>query len=412
MSTVRIEPLAETHRAAVLALAQDKQLGDTAALLPSESADIDRLIAQNGADPCRELTFVILDDALVVGAVTLKKLAAPDHSAELAYWIGTAHHRKSYASVGSQRALAYAFDELLVGHVHSHYLKVANVGSAKVLAKIGFKQDPNRADQPVADRFAKQFPDDHWTFVRLNRPDDIAGAARVYARRWDARMTQYCGGRASCFALVEELMGQMLQGESLRVLELGCGTGAFTARQLKIATPPRHITAVDASAKNLLIAKHVIGADSRVTFVQADLTGDDWAAGIQPESIDAVFLGWVTHEIAPAHLPNLYANIAKVLRPGGMLFNTDFMDALQPGFRSLSGDYQRRRVLADFKPYNDRFDQLPPVTEAMASQTTTPAKTNLYHSPDTHIRHLHHAGFAEAEVVWRYLGFSMVMAVK
>jgi len=412
VTSIRIELLNESHRAAVRALASDETLSHTAAPTPARDADIDQLLAHNAAGPRVVRTFAILDGALVVGTVTLKRLDAGDNSAELSYWVGTEYHRKGYAFGGAQLAVAYAFDELLVDYMHAHFLKVSNVGSLRVLQKLGFTKDPNKEDMKSEGRFAARFPDDYWTFVRLNRPADIAGAAKGYARRWDAYMTQYCGGRASCFELAEELMRQRLQGESLRVLDIGCGTGAFTARQLGIDGPQRHVTAIDGSATSLLIARHVIGTDPRVSFVQADITTDDWAAKLPPGSIDAAFIGWVTHEVPPGSLPRLYGNLARVLRPGGVLFNVDFMDALEPGFRGLADEYRRHRVTDEFRTYRARFESLPPIAAAKASELPARTTPSIYHAAATHVRHLHQAGFVEAEAIWRYIGFSMVMAVR
>lgn len=88
------------------------------------------------------------------------------------------------------------------------------------------------------------------------------------------------------------------------------------------------------------------------------------------------------------------------------------MDALQPSWRSLSGDYQRRRVGTSFQTFNARFDKLSPVAQAIAADRQTKTKWNVRHTPDTHMRLLRDAGFVETEEVWRYLGYSMVMAVR
>jgi RimJ/RimL family protein N-acetyltransferase/ubiquinone/menaquinone biosynthesis C-methylase UbiE len=397
----------------VLALTRDETLNRTSAVPhPCTDAHVSQWIADNKAGPRSALTFAIRSAAEVVGAVTLKRLEASDNSGELAYWVGTPHQRKGYAVRGARLALDYAFDELLLDYVHSHSLKKSNEGSVKTLRALGFVPDSNKQDIPTEGRFAAKYGDDHWTFFRLDRPADITGAAKVYSRRWDAMMTDYCGRRTSCFELVEELMRQMLSGEALKVLDLGCGTAQFTVRQLAYETPARRMTAIDGSAKNLMVAKSVIGADPRVTFVQADLTTGGWSGDMATGTFDAAFLGWVTHEIEPWHLPTLYANVAKLLRPGGLLFNVDFMDGLQPSWRSLSGDYQRRRVSPDFAAHSVRSDALPPVAAAIASDKRTKTRWNVRHTPATHMQLLRDAGFVESEEVWRYLGYSMVMGVR
>lgn len=170
---VRIELLNETHGTAVLALANDAALSKTSSVpFPCTKSHVDQWVADNQAAARSALTFAIFDDALIVGTVTLKRLEAADHSAELSYWIGAAHQRKGYAVSGSRIALAYAFDELLLDYVHSHSLKISNPSSIRALHKLGFTPDPNKRDIPTDGRFAKHFAGDHWTFVRLDRPAD------------------------------------------------------------------------------------------------------------------------------------------------------------------------------------------------------------------------------------------------
>jgi SAM-dependent methyltransferase len=267
---------------------------------------------------------------------------------------------------------------------------------------------------PVEGRFAERFAGDAWVFYRLDRPKpvDLKQAAIEYQRHWNGYMSSYCGGRTSCFELVEELMRQMLQGEGLNVLDIGCGTAAFTARQLLIKSPPRRITAVDGSEKGLLVARQLVASDAAVTFIKGDLTENAWTSGLTAGSYDAAFLGWVTHEIEPRHLLTLYANISQLLRPGGLLFNADFMDGLQGDWRNLGGDYQRRRPANGFPAFNARFERLPEVAAAIARDRQTRTRWTVRHAPDAHKRHLFDAGFVEAEEVWRYVGSAMVMAIR
>lgn len=168
--TISIEPLDETHRTAVLALAGDESLSWAAAPLPTHPADVDRLIANNRAGPRSVLTFAIRHELQVVGTVTLKRLEAEDNSAELSYWLGKAHQGKGYAFQAAQLALDHAFNALRLDYVHAHSLKDNNKPSIGVLRRLGFQPDPVRPDLKTEGRFAERYPDDHWTFFRLNRP--------------------------------------------------------------------------------------------------------------------------------------------------------------------------------------------------------------------------------------------------
>lgn len=415
MTDVSIEVLGETHADAMLRLARDPELSRTSSVPETcEAAHVAAWIKDNQAEARTSLTFAIIDRGVVAGAVTLKRLDAPDNSGELAFWVGPEHRGKGLAQKAAGLALDYAFNRLLLDDVHAHCLRDSNPASSRTLMSLGFTADKSRADLPVDGRFAEHFAGDSWAFYRLDRPKpvDLGQAAIEYQRLWNGYMSSYCGGRTSCFELVEELMRQMLQGEALNVLDIGCGTASFTARQLLVKSPPRRITAVDGSEKGLLIARQLVAPDAPMTFVKGDLTENAWTSELTDESYDAAFLGWVTHEIEPRHLPTLYANISRLLRPGGILFNADFMDGLEGNWRNLGGDYQRRRLGNAFPAFNARFEKLPEVAAAIAQDRQTKTRWTVRHVPDAHKQLLLDVGFVEAEEVWRYLGSAMVMAIR
>jgi RimJ/RimL family protein N-acetyltransferase len=119
-------------------------------------------------------------DAEAVGIVTLKKIVIGD-SAEVAYWIGTSHQGLGYAKAAGRAALAYAFETLDAKYVHAHYLRASNPASERVLTALGFAPDHSRTDFPTRaagpdDRFYQAFPDDVWTFMRLDRAAWRSGA--------------------------------------------------------------------------------------------------------------------------------------------------------------------------------------------------------------------------------------------
>lgn len=415
MTDVSIQVLSDAHAEAMLHLMRDPELSWTSSVPTfGEAAHVAACVRENDASPRRSLTFAIVTEGVVAGAVTLKGLDAPDNSAELAFWVAREHRGKGLAQRAAALALDYAFNRLLLDYVHAHSLRGNNPASRRTLEAAGFTTDKSRADLPVEGRFAEHFEGDAWTFYRIDRPGpvDLSQAATEYQRLWHGYMTSYCGGRTSCFELVEELMRQMLQGEALNVLDIGCGTAAFTARQLSIAAPPRKITAIDGSEKGLLVARQLIEADAPVTLIKGDLTENAWTSDLAVGTYDAAFLGWVTHEIEPRHLLTIYGNIARLLRPGGLLFNADFMDGLEGDWRNLGGDYQRRRLGNDFPAFNARFEKLPEVAAAIARDRQTRTRWTVRHAPSAHKQHLLDAGFAEAEEIWRYIGSAMVMAVR
>jgi RimJ/RimL family protein N-acetyltransferase len=170
--TVTIELLSTRHASALLRLAQDARIAETSSVpVDCTSADVDGWVANNDTKPAVSLTFAILADDVVVGAVTLKRLDAPDHSGELSYWIGTEFQRRGYASAAARLAVEFAFGHVGLSRIDAHFLKQHNPASGAVLRRCGFEPDAHRSDLPTAGRFAEAFPVDHWTFVHLLRPE-------------------------------------------------------------------------------------------------------------------------------------------------------------------------------------------------------------------------------------------------
>jgi SAM-dependent methyltransferase len=93
------------------------------------------------------------------------------------------------------------------------------------------------------------------------------------------------------------------------VVDLGCGPGDPATRLL---SEMHRVLGVDISAGQLAIARRLA---PRASFVQADLT----RFALQPNSVDAAVSFYATgHLPAAAHAP-FYAEVARWLRPGGLL---------------------------------------------------------------------------------------------
>lgn len=108
------------------------------------------------------------------------------------------------------------------------------------------------------------------------------------------------GREPSCEALTA-----VVQGEPQRVLEVGCGTGAFAAR-IAAALPGAELKAVDQSPRLVELTSRR-GIDARVADVE-ELPFDD-------ASFDAVAAMWMLYHVGDLHRG--LAEIRRVLRPGG-----------------------------------------------------------------------------------------------
>ncbi|MEU5416503.1 class I SAM-dependent methyltransferase [Streptomyces clavifer] len=102
-------------------------------------------------------------------------------------------------------------------------------------------------------------------------------------------------------------------GDGLRVLDLGCGTGASTAALLA-AAPHARITGVDASAGMLDRAAGKRWPDT-VEFLHAPV--EELAGRFDPGSFDAVFAGYLFRNLTDPDAT--LAAVSGLLTPGGRL---------------------------------------------------------------------------------------------
>jgi cyclopropane fatty-acyl-phospholipid synthase-like methyltransferase len=110
-------------------------------------------------------------------------------------------------------------------------------------------------------------------------------------------------------AWLDKLLDRLPAGD---VLELGCGNGPLETQVL--ASRYRY-TGVDLSEEQLRRARERV---PNATFMQADLTDVEFAAG----SFDAVCAFYVLNHVPRELLPALFAHVHAWLRPGGFFLAT------------------------------------------------------------------------------------------
>ncbi|MFF7373034.1 methyltransferase [Streptomyces tricolor] len=148
--------------------------------------------------------------------------------------------------------------------------------------------------------------------MTLLRDEDLTAAFDHASRSYDALTAANPGYRAHLRRSVRRL-GLPGDGAGLRLLDLGCGTGASTAA-LRAALPAARITAVDASAGMLrrAAAKPWAGA---VTFVRAPAERLAEAGVTGP--FDAVFAAYLLRNVSDPDA--VLVGVRDLLAPGGRL---------------------------------------------------------------------------------------------
>lgn len=138
------------------------------------------------------------------------------------------------------------------------------------------------------------------------------------ARRYEAQVEALFSGAAGAMRrrglslLARRWRG--LDQRALSVVDVACGAGAFLA-DLKRAFPRARVAGVDLSPTYTVQAARVSGAG----VAQADATRTPFADG----ALDAVTSVYLFHELPPKIRPRVAAEMARIVRPGGVVVLAD-----------------------------------------------------------------------------------------
>jgi ubiquinone/menaquinone biosynthesis C-methylase UbiE len=149
------------------------------------------------------------------------------------------------------------------------------------------------------------------------------------AERYDYQVEVLFGGaaapmrRQALVPLREALLRRPGGPAKARLLDVGCGTGAFL-REVKRNHPRLAVTGLDLSAPYLSVAGRRLADWSRVELIE----GAAEAMPFGDAEFDAVSVVYLFHELPPRTRRAVVDEIRRVLKPGGTLI---LVDSLQTG---------------------------------------------------------------------------------
>jgi len=110
-----------------------------------------------------------------------------------------------------------------------------------------------------------------------------------------------------------------------RVVDLGCGPGVHSTF---LARHGMKVVGVDRSGAALVKARQLAGFyDAEVDFVAGDILDVPLPDG----SADVVHDSFVYHNVRPEARARYVSEVARLVRPGGLLVMTEFSDRMSPG---------------------------------------------------------------------------------
>jgi SAM-dependent methyltransferase len=241
--------------------------------------------------------------------------------------------------------------------------------------------------------------------------------ARQWIDRWDRQQEGYLPDREDVFATIADAVEIVAGRPDPVVIDLGCGPGSLSGRLLE-RLPEAHVIGVDADPLLLKLAE----ANYRLPLVDHDLRDPAWVLALTlPRPADAVVSTTALHWLRIGELAEVYAQAARLLRPGGILLNGDEMRTASPGMASLHEALNRRQIeradVADREEWGAWWNAI--ADDADLSELVAARRARAVEHPhdltlsyDVHVRLLRDAGFGEVDSIRQYGGHRIVAAIR
>ena len=252
--------------------------------------------------------------------------------------------------------------------------------------------------------------------------------ALSWITRWDAQQQVYMPDREERFTALIDAVAEGTGRPDPLVLDLGCGPGSLAVRLLD-QLPAATVIAVDADPLLLALGRSAASTTSAdLRFADHDLRVPGWSAALGLDRLaDAAVSTTALHWLSPEALAAMYAEVATVLRPGGLLLNGDHLaedESAAPtlarlGRALVEREEQRRAPQGPRETWTGWWDAVradPALTELVAARERSSVESEHHGSPsgrlDVHVAALRAAGFTEVGTLWQRGDNRLLCAVR
>jgi SAM-dependent methyltransferase len=241
-------------------------------------------------------------------------------------------------------------------------------------------------------------------------------AALAWIDRWDAQQQNYLPDREERFTALIDAVEEGTGRKDPLVLDLGCGPGSLAVRLLD-RLPAATVIAIDADQVLLTLGRAAFAGRTGLQFADLDLRTPGWTAALgldrQPDAaVSTTALHWLPQQALTA----LYAELAALLRPGGLVLNGDHLkdDAEAAPTLARLGQALIEREEARRFPGGQSDSWLgwweavtadPSLAGPVAAREECRVDSEHHGSPSgqlsSHVAALQAAGFAEIGTLWQ-----------
>jgi SAM-dependent methyltransferase len=250
-------------------------------------------------------------------------------------------------------------------------------------------------------------------------PELDRDTARGWIERWDRQQEESLPDREDRFTALIDAVQEAAGRPDPLVLDVGCGPGSLAVRLLA-RLPQATVVGIDADPVTLTLGRAAYQDIPGLRFVDLDLRAPGWSGRLGLDSArrspDAAVSTTALHWLPEPDLRALYAELATVLRPGGLLLNGDHfaLDAKQyPTLAGLDLTLRQREDLRRFPAGHRESWQAwwdaAAADPALAGHVTERQRRHVdagHHGSSssqlaTHVDALRAAGFAEVGTLWQ-----------
>lgn len=233
-----------------------------------------------------------------------------------------------------------------------------------------------------------------------------------WLRRWDRQQESFNPDRERRFSAMFDI-AEAAVGRRFKALDLGCGPGSLTVRLLR-RFPSARCVAVDYDPVALRVGEGALGSlGGRLQWVDAKLGRKGWVDRLPYRRFDAALSTTALHWLTARALGQLYRDLHRLLRPGGVFLNGDHLPwgSENPRLSRLAESVRHVRFhsvsldseWSGWRAWWEAAEKVPALKPLFRvreeRQSQHPKHGDLPMA--VHVRALRRAGFREVAVVWQ-----------
>jgi SAM-dependent methyltransferase len=154
-------------------------------------------------------------------------------------------------------------------------------------------------------------------------PELDRDTARNWIERWDLQQEETLPDREDRFTALIDAVEEGTGRPDPLVLDIGCGPGSLAVRLLG-RLPHATVIGIDADPVSLTLGQAAYSGVPGLRFIDLDLRVPGWSARLGlPRAADAAVSTTALHWLPEQDLRAMYAELATVLCPGGLLLDGD-----------------------------------------------------------------------------------------